>query len=354
MAIAEILLFALGLILLVKGSDFFVKAAASIAKRLGVSGFVIGLTLVAVGTSIPELAASIAASVKHESGLIMGTIVGSNIANIGLILGLAASFSVLKVRKEMLDRDGYIMIFAALLFLFFIIDLSISRFEAIIFLLFYLAYVFFLFSIKAKGKGKRHFREFINYFLELGYLASIRDDMVSGLNNARKTGFRERKKPMELFKSSFVKDFLVLLISGAAIILGAKYLVEEAIFFADLLGISSTFIGISLIAVGTSLPELSVSMAAAKKGYDNIAVGNILGSNIANIFLIIGASGLISPLSVAKPTISYTAPFMVFMSILFLVLVQRNWRIGRIYGIALLALYAMFMASLFFLNFPLE
>src|SRR3989338_3497352 len=167
MAIAEVLLFALGLILLVKGSDFFVKAAASIAKKLGVSGFVIGLTLVAVGTSIPEFAASIAASVKHESGLIMGNIVGSNIANIGLILGIVASFSVLKARKEMLERDGYIMIFAALLFLFFIIDQSVSRLEAIIFLLFYLAYVFFLFGIRAKGGGKYYFGEFINYFLEL-------------------------------------------------------------------------------------------------------------------------------------------------------------------------------------------
>ena len=354
MAIAEILLFALGLILLVKGSDFFVKAAASIAKRLGVSGFVIGLTLVAVGTSIPEFAASIAASVKHESGLIMGNIVGSNIANIWLILGLVASFSVLKVRKKMLDRDGYIMLFAALLFFFFIINKNISRIEAIIFLLFYLAYVFFLFGIKAKGRGKYHFREFINYFLKLEYLAKIRDEMASGLKNAKKISFRERKKLMELFKAALVKDFLVLVISLAAIIIGAKYLVEEAIFFADLLSISSTFIGISLIAVGTSLPELSVSMAAAKKGYGNIAVGNIVGSNIANIFLIIGVSGLISPLSVAKLTISYTAPFMVFISILLLVLMQHNWKLSRVEGIALLALYTLFTASLFFLNFALE
>lgn len=351
MAIAEILLFALGLILLLKGSDFFVRSAASIAKRLGISEFIIGLTLVAVGTSIPEFAASIAASIKYESGLIIGTIVGSNIANIGLILGLAAYFSVLKVRKEMLDRDGYIMLFAALLFFFFIINQSVSRLEAIIFLLFYFAYVFFLFGTKAKGRSRYHFREFINYFLGLGYLAGIGNNVVSSLNNARKTGFREGKKIIELFKAVFVKEFLVLIISLAAVILGAKYLVEEAIFFADLLNIPSTFIGISLIAVGTSLPELSVSMVAAKKGYGSIAVGNILGSNIANIFLIIGVSGLISPLSVAKLTISYTAPFMVFMSILFLVLVQRNWKLSRVEGIALLALYVLFMASLFFLNF---
>ncbi|MBI2523341.1 calcium/sodium antiporter [Candidatus Woesearchaeota archaeon] len=353
MAIAEILLFALGLVLLVKGSGFFVKAAASIAKRLGVSEFVIGLTLVAVGTSIPELAASIAASVKHESGLIMGNIVGSNIANIGLILGLVASFSVLKVRKEMLDRDGYIMLFAALLFFFFIINKSISRLEALIFLLFYLAYILFLFSIKAKDRGKYHFREFINYFLKLEYLSRIKYEMASSLKNAKKTSFRKRKKLMELFKAAILKDFLVLIISLAAIILGAKYLVEEAIFFADILSISSTFIGISLIAVGTSLPELSVSMAAAKKGYGNIAIGNIVGSNIANIFLIIGISGLISPLSVTKLTISYTAPFMIFISILLLVLMQRNWKLSRVEGIALLALYALFMASLFFLNFAI-
>ncbi|MFB0518922.1 MAG: sodium:calcium antiporter, partial [Acidobacteriota bacterium] len=135
--VINILLFAVGLALLVKGSDFFVKSAASIARKLGVSEFVIGLTLVAVGTSIPELVSSIIASLKQQSGIIIGNVVGSNIANIGLIVGIAAAIHIIRTRQEMLKRDGYIMLFAALLFFVFSINRTISRTEAVIFIFLY-------------------------------------------------------------------------------------------------------------------------------------------------------------------------------------------------------------------------
>jgi cation:H+ antiporter len=131
----------LGLVLLVKGSDFFVQAAAAIAQKLGVSEFVIGLTLVAVGTSIPELASSVAASMQHQSDIVMGNIVGSNIANIGLILGVAATLAVIKTREEMVKRDGYLMLFAALVLYLFMLNGTISRVEAVLFLLLYCAYI---------------------------------------------------------------------------------------------------------------------------------------------------------------------------------------------------------------------
>ena len=179
MLLSNTLFFVIGLVLLVKGSDFFVKSAATIAKKLGVSEFVIGLTLVAVGTSIPELVSSVAASMKHQSGIVMGNFVGSNIANIGLIIGLAAAIAIIKTNEEMLKRDGYIMLFAALSFYFFILDKNISIIETIIFLLLYFVYIMFLFEEKPKFKGKYHFREFIRYFFEFKYIAAAGNRIIS-------------------------------------------------------------------------------------------------------------------------------------------------------------------------------
>ena len=345
----NVVLFVIGLVLLVKGSDFFVKSAASIAKKLGVSEFVIGLTLVAVGTSIPELVSSIIASIKQQSGIVIGNIVGSNIANIGLIIGLAATIRLIKTKQEMLKRDGYIMLFAALLFYVFIFNRIISRIEAIIFMLFYFAYVVFLFGTKPKFKGKYNFKEFIRHFFKFKFLTEIKDNGVSYRNNleGEKIIPIEERKIRILSKAGLVKDFLILIVSGFAVIFGAEYLVDGAIFFADFFNIPKILIGISLVAVGTSLPELSVSVSAARKGYGDIAIGNIIGSNIVNISFILGVSALIFPLSILNSTLFYETPFMIFMSILLLLFIKSNWEIRRVEGIVFIILYSVFMTILF-------
>ncbi len=347
----NIILFILGFVFLIGGSEFFVKAAASIAKRLGVSEFVIGLTVVALGTSIPELASSIVASLKHESGVVIGNIVGSNIANIGLIIGITAVFMMIKTKEGMLKRDGYIMLFAALLFFVFILNGILSRLEAVILLLFYFAYLFFLFEVKHDDKTKTHFRDFIDYFFKFKYLTTIKSKIISGLDNKKDVSNKEKKEIKELFKAGLIKDFLILAISLVFVIYGAKYVVDEAVFFAGLFNISTNLISITLIAVGTSLPELMVSISATRRGHGDITLGNIIGSNITNIFLIIGVSGLIYPLSIIKTTLYFTAPFMIFISILLLFFVWRNWEIRRIEGIILLVLYLIFLILLFFLYF---
>jgi len=339
--IIEGFLFVLGLALLVKGSDYFVKAAAAIAKRLGVSELVIGLTLVAFGTSVPELASSVAASFIKDSGLIIGNVIGSNVANIGLIVGVAASIHLVKIRKGMLKRDGYIMIFAAFLFLAFIFDGIISRWESIIFIILYLAYMLFLFEKKKKD----HIGEFIRYFFGFKYLATIKSK-VYNLNNKRK--IKSRKKVKKFVGRDLAKDFLVVVLSGVTIVLGAKFLVKEAVFFAGLFGVPSNVIGISLVAVGTSLPELVVSVVAARKGFGNIAVGNVIGSNVANIFLVLGVAGIIFPLEIIKSTLFFTAPAMIGFSILLLIFMRTGWKIRKGEGAALLLLYILFMALLFF------
>ncbi|MBW2965728.1 calcium/sodium antiporter [Candidatus Woesearchaeota archaeon] len=347
MAYFEALLLILGLILLVKGADYFIKSAASIAKKLGISEFIIGLTLVALGTSIPELASSIVASMKNATGIIIGNVVGSNIANIGLIIGVAATIALIKTKKAMLNRDGYIMLFVTGLFYLFMINGIISRIEAGIFLLLYIGYIIFLIEEKPEFE-EYHFGHFLRYFLRFQYLITIKSRIFSPKDKKKKEIPPAQKREMkELFKVGLIKDFLIVIIAGSAVVLGAKYLIESAIFFANLFNIPENMIGLSIIAVGTSLPELMVSISAARKGYGNIAIGNIIGSNITNILLIIGVSGLILPISIIKSTLYYTAPFMIFMSLLLLIFIRSYWSIRRIEGTIFLVLYAVFMTILF-------
>lgn len=331
----------IGLILLLKGSDFFVLSAASIAKKLGISEFVIGLTLVAVGTSIPELVSSLTASVKHESDIVIGNIVGSNIANIGLIIGLAAAIMVIRTREEMLKRDGYIMLFAACLFYIFIINESLSQMEAVLFLISYAGYISFLFMDKPKYKGRYGFKEFITTFFHFELIKAQ-------INKQKRPQTDQRAKRSISFDTIFLKDVLVLLISVGATILGANYLVNEAVFFADLLHIPKMVVGLTLVAVGTSLPELSVSVSAARNGFGDIAVANIIGSNIANIFLILGLSAMFYPLSVEKSTFFYFGPFMIFLTVLLLIFIRSNWELRRREGIAFLILYLIFIIFIFY------
>ncbi|MFC1801465.1 calcium/sodium antiporter [Nanoarchaeota archaeon] len=337
----EIFLFVLGLVLLVKGSEYFVKYSSLIAKRLGVSEFVIGLTLVALGSSIPELASSIAAALFRDSGLIMGNIVGSNIANIGLVIGLISSFYLIKTKKAMLKRDGFIMLFAAILFFLFILDGLISWPEGLVFLFFYVVYLLFLFE----EKPGEDIRSFIRYFFRLKYLATIKSRVLY-IDHDKKKKIKEKKKVKRILEWALAKDFFIAALGAGAVVLGADFFIREAVFFADILNIPTNIIGISLVALGTSLPELMISFSAARKGFGGIAVGNIIGSNIANIFLVGGVSALIFPLTVVKETIYFTVPFMIAMTLLLLVFLKTSWRIKRWEGMILFFVYILLMVLL--------
>jgi len=346
--IIDALILLLSLIILVKGSGFFVKSAASIAKRMGVSEFVIGLTLIAIGTSLPELVSAIFASIKHESGLVMGNIVGANIANIGLIIGIAAVITALKTRKHMLERDGYFMIFTALLLFVFVIDSKISRIEGLFFLLLFIAYNIFLFETKPEFKQKYHFAEFIKYFYKFKYMITIKDKIISNFNH-NKIHSLEIKKIRELFRAALFKDVLMIVFSGYIIIMSANFLIEEAVFFAKILKVPITLIGI-LMSLGTTMPEMSVAVTAARKGYGNIVIGNSIGSCLSNSLLILGIAALIFPLSVINATKYYTIPFFIFLSILFLIFVKSEWKIERKEGIIFLILYVLFLGLVFIIT----
>jgi cation:H+ antiporter len=343
MVFTEAVLLSIGILLLVKGSDFFVASAVRIAKELGVSEFVIGLTLVAVGTSVPEVGASIAASIKHQSGIVIGNVLGSNIANINLIMGIIAVLWVLKTDRQMLERDGYIMLSAAILFYLSMLNEVISRIEGLVFLLLYGAYVLFIVETRSKRDRVYNFKDFVIYFFQFRYLRTTSKTFFES-NHVRK-----KDKVHGLFLTRpLVKDLGIVVVSTGAIWYGANLLVEAAVFFANLLHLPKTVIGMSLIAIGTSLPELGVTLAAAKKGLGNIVVGNIIGSNIVNIFLIIGVTSTISPLAITKATILTAAPFMIAMTVLFLVFIRSRWQLERIEAILFLFLYGVFLGYIFF------
>lgn len=385
MYLTDVLLLAGGLILLVKGADLFVISSSSIAKRFGVSEFIIGLTLVSIGTSVPELASSLTASFEHASGIVMGNVLGSNIANIGLIASTAALLSSVKTEELMLRRDGYIMLFSAFLFLLFILDFRISRLEALIFLLLYFVYLLFLLDKVKKHEEDIYFQNFVHYFFKFEYILDLKTRVETGIlrraegkraekNVKERSEESERKIKIEgeieagnktfngieteneaeigtetknLSESSLLIDLIKLLMSGIAIVVGAKYFVDQSIFFALLLEIPETLIGISLVAVGTSLPELMVTVSAARGGYSSIALGNVIGSNITNTLLILGFSGIVNPLTVTGISVFYITPFMLFISILLLLFIRTGWRIKRVEGLILFLLYSGFMIFIF-------
>ncbi|WP_011307224.1 calcium/sodium antiporter [Methanosarcina barkeri] len=401
MPVINILIFLGGLLLLVKGSDLFVLTSSRIARRFGVSEFVIGLTLVSVGTSVPELASSLTASFQQASGIVIGNILGSNIANIGLIASTAALLTNIKTEEVMLRRDGYIMLFASFLLFFFMLDFKISRLEALIFILFYLAYLLFLLDKVKRHEEEIYFKDFMIYFFKFEYLFDLKSRIKLQVQEREKrnqnfeetkkstqiTGKRTQKKneseseiemrtknesitelgtksktdpeyedidvevtEENLYETSLLIEFFKLIASGAAIIIGAKYFVEQAVFFALLLEVPETLIGISLVAVGTSVPELMVTISAARSDYAGIALGNVIGSNIANILLILGCSGLVHPITVTGLSIYYIAPFMLIMSLLLILFIRTGWRVKKFEGLILILLYLSFMVLILWLG----
>lgn len=340
-----------GLALLVKGSDKFVSASSRIAKRFGVSDFFIGLTLVAVGTSLPELAAALFAIKTGASSLVVGNLIGSNIANIGLVIGIAALMGSIVTREEMLKRDGYIMLLIVLLFVSFAANGTVSAFEGVILLLFYFAYILFLLQGKEEREKKLQFDSFLEYFFKFKYLLTIKTHAVkifTKRNHKPAPKTVHEKQATEAFKEGLVKNFLVVIISLTALIYGAKLVIDNALVISSELGIAESFIGLSLIAIGTSLPELSVAINAVRKGFGGIVIGNVIGSNIANLALVFAITSTVAPVSVSIFSLTYLIPAMVLFSIVFLMAVRNEWKIKRKEGIGLLITYVLFLLFMFF------
>lgn len=341
-----LVIFIISLLALIKGADIFIDTSARIARRFGISDFIIGLTLVAIGTSIPELGVAIISSLNKNSSIILGNVIGSNIANIGWVLGIAIIFSSsLFIKDEMFGRNSIILLGTTILFFLLSLDGKISFFDALflfLLLIFYLNYYFLFESkqpkfqkiikpekyLKVKIKAARFYSDFKLLF------------QIKNLSKRIKS---------KLFGEAG-KEFLFLVISVTLIVYGAKYIVYSAVNMASIFGIPESIIALVMISLGTTLPELSTSILAAKKGHGKMIMGVVIGSNIVNILLIIGISGMMSELVVSNITLFLLMPVMIFFSILLFVFIGIGKNLNRTKGVVLLALYLLFLVVSFFVG----
>ena len=329
----NILFLILGFLLLIKGADIFIESSSKIAKKIGVSEFIIGLTLTSVGTSIPELASGISASLGKHSGL---------------IFGISAYLRSMKTRRKIYERDGYILITSIILFLAFSLDNVLSQLESFFLLALYFFYIMFLLKSKNTKTKKYKFHDFIQYVVDFKYITSVKSHMFrKAVNKVPSQRTESEKKIIQLFKEGIFKDIMILVISLVAIIFGSKFMIEQAVFFANLLSINESVIGLSLVAIGTSMPELMVSISAIRKKHHNLILGNVIGSNIANVCLIGGVSGIIHPITISELSVTYNIPVMLFFSLALTYFVKSKWKISRKQGIIVLVAYFIFIVLAF-------
>jgi cation:H+ antiporter len=306
----NLILVGVGLAMLFFGAEWLVKGSVTIANKLRMSQLVIGLTIVAFGTSTPELAVSISSATKGISDVALGNVVGSNIANIGLILGLSAFIAPIAVSRKTLRKEVPLMIGISFLLLAVSIDGSISFYDGILFVGGIL--IFTIFSYKTTRK-------------------EVVETVISNEKN----------------DSSFSKSIILIIIGLILLTVGAFFTVDNAVIIAKEIGLSERIIGLTLVAVGTSLPELITSIVAAKRGHTDISVGNILGSNIFNILAILGISSSITAISV-NDSMWTDYVFMILFAVILLPIIKTGLKIGKIEGILLVAGYVGYTAFLIF------
>ncbi len=314
--IGAIILLLIGFVLLVKGADFFVEGSSSVAKMLKVPSLIIGMTIVAMGTSLPETSVSIAASMNNQNTLAVSNVVGSNIFNLMVVLGICAMMSQLKVSKDVLKRDYPFSVLCAILLLVVgIIGMTLSRIDGIIFLVIFIGFILYLIksAIDAHKRGEISEKE------------------------------QEMNEEMAEMKDLPVWKCIIYIIGGAiAIKHGGDWVVDSASTIATKVGISTTLVGLTICSVGTSLPELVTSIVAAKKDELDMAIGNVVGSNVFNILMVLGIAATVSPITFMTENVIDIAVLLVFSLITWLFCVTKK-SIGKKEGAIMLALYTAYL-----------
>ena len=294
----------IGFALLTKGADYFIENSASFAEERGISPHVVGVTIVAFGTSLPELLVSIISLLQGYNDLALGNIVGSNISNIGLVLAISTFifYYALKTNispDEDANNDSYVMLLAVLLLFLFSRDKLISQVEGVVFFSLYIAYIFWLYK-RNSGEENNADESKTSYFFLVGGLVGL--------------------------------------------LIGAQLTVDSAVEIAIAVGIPEIVIGLSVVAVGTSLPELAGTISAARMGHKEIAVGNVIGSNIANIFLVMGVLSIIKPIIVEEFVIKQTLPLLILLTVVTFGLIRIP--MNRLSGTLLFAFFLFFIYQL--------
>ena len=302
----SILYLIIGVVLLFFGADWLVKSAVSIANRLKISSLVIGLTVVAFGTSLPELIISLKAVLTDASHIAIGNIVGSNIANVGLVLGLSSLIFPIAIHFDRIKRDLYIYLIVCAVFVVFLYDGIITRIEGII-----------LFS-----------------GLILYTWSCIKYRREQDIESVTTVG-------------SIPKTLMLFVLGILSLYFGADLFIKGAIDLATILGVSEVVIGMSIVALGTSLPELSTSIVASFHKEHSISVGNIIGSNLFNILSVIGIVGFVKPIISPKEILTFEIPIMIAFGLVLIPLGLVKQPISRFYSFLLIAAYFAFIYGLF-------
>jgi len=306
----QVIILILGLTLLFIGSTLLVEGAASTAIMFAVRPVIVGLTIVAFATSTPELLVSLVAAFKGSGGISIGNILGSNVINIALVLGISAAIKPISIKKQIISIEIPYMIFISFIFWMLCLDSTIGRLDG--FILFSLLIIFLIYSIiTAKDKN---------------------NIIVSD-------------KPSFLKIS---KNLFFIIIGIVMISYGASFVVQEAILLAEKIGLSQTFIGISIVAFGTSLPELATSAVAAAKGESDISVGNVVGSNLFNICLVMGTVGLFNPMAIDKTLHYFQFPFMMFICFVLGLIAYFNQGISKKSGYFFIILFILYILISYF------
>ena len=315
--VLNLLFLVIGMFLLIKGADFFVDGASKVAKALKIPSLIIGLTLVSIGTSLPELSVSVTAALSGNADISYGNVIGSNIFNVFVVIGASAVFTPMLIDKAMKKYDIPILLeiyglFA--IFSFVITPKELDRVESIIFCLLFIGYLFFL-VLRTKKEGVQEEEEEVE------------------------------EKPRKMWVN------IVFIVGGLiAIVAGGEFVVTTAETLALMAGMSKLLVGLTIVAVGTSLPELVTSMVAAKKGENDIAVGNAVGSSIFNILLILGVASTIKPIGFELSTyIDVIA--MAISAIMLFIFAYKGSKVNRWQGALMIAIYAIYLTFIILRNF---
>lgn len=304
------ILLAAGIILLYFGAELLVRGSSTLALRFGISALTVGLTVVAFGTSAPELVVSIGAGLDGQPDIAVGNIIGSNIFNIAIILGISAIIRPLSVNLQVLRIDTPVMIAVSVLFSLLLLDGTISRFDAVL-----------LFS---------------------GIVAYTIFSLRSGERKTGTTATGENEKPATRMKESIPFNIFLIVTGLGMLIAGSRFFVGGAVNLATFFHVSGAVIGLTIVAAGTSLPELATSVVAATRKEVDIAIGNIVGSNIFNMLAIAGISGTITPLKV-KGVGMVDLGFMLGTALCLLPFMRSGFRLNRVEGMVLLVIYGGYL-----------
>tara|TARA_Y100000766_G_C18841251_1_gene573214 strand:+ start:384 stop:1322 length:939 start_codon:yes stop_codon:yes gene_type:complete len=306
----NLLLIFLGFFLLVIGGEFIVRSSVALSLKLNISKFVIGMTVVSFATSLPELIVSVNAALNNSPSIAINNVVGSNIANIGIVLGLISILSNVQVDKKFLNRDWPVMfIFSALLFLFTFNDFLLTQLEGLIFFILILAYIY--------------------YFLKKPRYRTINNTNIN----------------LQISSVTNFKICLWIILSILSLYFGAEFLVGGAVDFAKQINISEAVISVTIIAIGTSIPELAASLVAIAKNEEGLSVGNLIGSNIFNIGSVLGITAIIKPILITDEILYRDIVWMLIFAILIFILaiIPEKNKISKYKGTTLFLAYIYFV-----------